>query len=116
MSQLRMHALLLFAAVSGWSTVGHALPLLSEVFYDATGSDDGQSFVELSATPGTVLDGLTIEGVNGAGGAIGPVITLSGTVGAGGLFVVADTVSAGGTSVPLFDLLAKFDFQNAGNT
>ena len=29
-----------------------AVPLISEVFYDAVGSDNGQSFVELYAAPG----------------------------------------------------------------
>ena len=115
MSLIRTLVAALLAAVCGGPNVGHALPILSEVFYDASGSDDGQSFVELFAAPGTLLDGLRIEGVNGSGGAIGPVITLSGTVGADGLFVVADTASGGGTSVAQFDLLANFDFQNAGN-
>ena len=89
-----------------------ALPLISEVLYDAVGSDDGLSFVELYAAPGTVLDGLVLEGVNGSGGAIGPVITLTGTVGSDGLFVVADSTSGGGTSVADADALANFDFQN----
>lgn len=89
-----------------------ATPLISELFYDAVGSDDGQGFVELSGTPGTLLDGMTLEGVNGAGGAIGPVIALSGVIAEDGLFLVADTMSGGGTSVPLPDLLANFDFQN----
>ena len=88
-----------------------ATPLISEVLYDAVGSDNGQSFVELSGTPGTLLDGMTLEGVNGAGGAIGPVIMLSGVIAADGLFVVADT-DAGVTSVPFADQLANFDFQN----
>ena len=47
-----------------------ALPLLSEVFYDATGSDNGQSFVEIYGDPGTLLDGFSIEGVNGSNGAV----------------------------------------------
>jgi len=106
----------LFAALSvaacACPNVGQALPLLSEVFYDASGSDDGLSFVELFGTPGTPLDGLSIEGVNGSGGAIGPVIALSGVIGADGLFVVADADSSGATSVAGFDLLANFDFQN----
>jgi hypothetical protein len=89
-----------------------ALPLISEVLYDAVGSDDGQTFVEISAAAGTSLDGFTLEGVNGSGGAIGPVITLSGTVSASGLFVVADHDSGGSTFVALFDQLANFDFQN----
>jgi hypothetical protein len=88
-----------------------ATPLLSEVLYDALGSDDGHGFVELSGVPGTLLDGMTLEGVNGAGGAIGPVITLMGVIASDGLFVVADT-RAGTTSVPSPDQLANFDFQN----
>lgn len=89
-----------------------ALPLISEVFYDAVGSDDQQSFVEISAAPGSALDGYTLEGVNGSGGAIGPVITLAGTVPASGLFVLADRDSGGATLVAIFDQLANFDFQN----
>ena len=34
-----------------------ATPIISEIFYDATGSDDGFGFVELHGTPGTSLDG-----------------------------------------------------------
>lgn len=89
-----------------------ALPLISEVFYDAVGSDDGQSFVELSGTPGESLDGFTLEGVNGSNGAVGPVLVLSGVIGASGLFVVADARSDGTSDVALADLLLNFDFQN----
>jgi hypothetical protein len=89
-----------------------ALPLISEVFYDAVGTDDGQSFVELYGTPGASLDGLVIEGVNGADGAVTHTLTLTGVFGADGLFVVADRTSAGTTQVPDADLLLEFDFQN----
>jgi len=89
-----------------------ALPLLSEVYYDAPGSDDGQLFVEISGRPGESLEGITVEGVNGANGATGPSILLSGAVGSDGLFVLADEASGGGTSVLGADLLASFDFQN----
>lgn len=106
-------------AAAGWLSLtllaapaAQALPLLSEIFYDAAGADDAKSFVEISAVPGTVLDGFTIEGVNGAGGAVGPVITLSGTVSASALFVIADRDSGGTTLVSVFDQLANFDFQN----
>ncbi|MEZ4216348.1 MAG: PEP-CTERM sorting domain-containing protein [Myxococcota bacterium] len=94
------------------ATAARAVPLLSEIFYDAVGSDDGLSFVEIHAPAGTVLDGFTIEGVNGSGGAIGPVIALSGSVSASGLFVVADVDGSGLTAVAVFDQLANFDFQN----
>lgn len=89
-----------------------ALPLISEAFYDAVGTDNGLLFVELYGTPGTSLDGMTLEGVNGADGAVGPVVTLAGVIPADGLFVVADDASGGGTLVAGADLIASFDFQN----
>ncbi len=89
-----------------------ALPVISEIFYDAVGSDDGLSFVELYGLPGASLEGLTLEGVNGADGAVGPVVPLSGVFPADGFFVVADSVSGGTSAVAEADLLANFDFQN----
>jgi hypothetical protein len=91
---------------------GFALPLISEVLYDAVGADDGQSFVELYGAPGSSLDGLVIEAVNGADGSVTHTLALSGSFGADGLFVVADRTSAGVTDVPDADLLLDFDFQN----
>ncbi len=89
-----------------------AAPLLSEVFYDAAGSDNGLSFVELWGVPGTSLVGVTLEGVNGSNGAITPNITLSGVIGVDGLFVVADDAGDGTTAVAGADLILNFDFQN----
>jgi len=89
-----------------------ALPLISEAFYDAVGSDDGLSFIEISGTPGESLDGFTLEGVNGSNGEVGPVLVLTGSIGANGLFVVADARSDGTSAVVLADLLLNFDFQN----
>jgi len=89
-----------------------AVPLLSEVYYDAVGVDDGQSFVELYGAPGSSLDGLVIEGVNGTGGAVTHTLPLTGVFGADGLFVLADRTSAGTTQVSGADLLLDFDFQN----
>lgn len=89
-----------------------ALPILSELYYDAPGSDDGQIFVEIAGLPGTSLDGYVLEGINGANGAVGPIITLTGSIGESGLFVVADRTSDGSTTVLGADLIANFDFQN----
>jgi hypothetical protein len=89
-----------------------AMPLLSEVYYDAPGSDDGQLFVEISGAPGASLDGWIVEGINGSNGAAGPTIELSGAFDASGLFVVADQTAEGTTSVAGAQLLASFDFQN----
>jgi hypothetical protein len=89
-----------------------ALPWISEVFYDAVGSDNGSSFVEIFGTPGSSLDGLVIEGINGADGSIGPMLDLAGAIPADGLWVVADDAGDGTTFVPGADLLLNFDFQN----
>jgi hypothetical protein len=89
-----------------------ALPRISEVFYDALGSDDGLSFVELYGAPGTRLEGYALEGINGANGASGPSLALSGAIPADGIFVVADALSDGTSLVGDADLLLDFDFQN----
>jgi len=93
---------------------GHAraVPLISELLYDASGSDNGLSFVELYGSPGASLDGLVLEGVNGSNGAVGPVLVLSGGFPADGFFVVADDRGDGGTDVAGADLVLNFDFQN----
>ena len=89
-----------------------ALPLLSEVFYDAAGSDNGLGFVELYGTPGTSLAGFTIEGVNGAGGAVTHTLTLVGVIPEDGIFLLADDAGDGSSSVAGADLVLDFDFQN----
>ena len=89
-----------------------ALPVLSEVLYDASGSDDGWVFVELYGAPGESLDGLFLEGVNGSGGAVTVRVALSGAIPADGVFVVADATGGGMSFVAEADLLAGFDFQN----
>jgi len=103
----------LCVALSLGAAPAAAAPLLSEVFYDAVGSDDGLGFVEIWGTPGTSLAGLTIEAINGAGGAITDTLTLSGSIGPSGLFVIADAFAGGTTTgVANADLILDFDFQN----
>jgi hypothetical protein len=104
------------------SSPAAALPLISEVFYDAVGSDTGQSFVELYGTPGTDLTGFTIEGINGSNGAVTDSVALSGLISADGFFVLADDQGDGttladdqGDGTTLLenaDLIGRFDFQN----
>jgi hypothetical protein len=106
-----IHAALAAALSLGAAQAG-AAPLLSEVYYDAVGSDDGQSFIEIWGDPGTLLDGLTIEAINGSGGAVTHSLALTGTIGASGLFVVADGLAGGGTNVANASLILEFDFQN----
>jgi len=100
-------SLYLFSAANAFAT-----PVISEALYDAVGSDNGQSFVEIYGVAGTVLDGLTLEGVNGANGAVGPILALSGVIPVDGVFVVADIDGEGATLVTNADQLANFDFQN----
>src|SRR5262245_62935525 len=80
---------------------------LSEVLYDAAGTDNGKVFVELWGAPGTSLEGYTLEGVNGGDGAIGPTLTLSGAIPADGFFVVSDTDGTA-TQVANSDLTLNF--------
>ncbi len=89
-----------------------AFPLISEVFYDAVGSDDGQTFVELYGDPGTPLDELQLEVVNGSDGAVVLTLTLSGTIPGDGIFVVGDRDAEGASQVGDADLLLNFDIQN----
>ena len=89
-----------------------AATLISEVLYDAVGSDNGLSFVELYGDPGSSLDGMFLEGINGSNGAAGPTIALSGVFPADGIWLLADDAGDGTTSVAGAHLIANFDFQN----
>jgi hypothetical protein len=111
-SRVLRGVLLSLAAPLLLPTSGSSLPLISEVFYDATGSDDGQVFVELYGTPGTDLTGLVVEGINGSNGAVAGSVVLSGLIPADGFFVVADGFADGTTAVVDADLVGSFDFQN----
>ena len=103
---------LFFALSVCWGAPAQAAPIsISEVLYDASGSDDGLVFVELYGPAGALLDGLLLEGVNGSDGSITTTVALLGLIPGDGFFVVADT-SGGATSVSNADLLANFDFQN----
>ncbi|MGD8842061.1 MAG: VPLPA-CTERM sorting domain-containing protein [Gammaproteobacteria bacterium] len=89
-----------------------ATPVISELFYDASGSDAGLAFVELFAAPGESLDGLVLEGVNGGSGAVYLSIDLNGTVPADGVFLIGDDDGSGATSVAGADFIGEVDYQN----
>ena len=110
-----MHCVLLFTATLLLALAplrASAAPLISEAFYDAVGSDNGLVFVELYGEPGASLDGLFLEGINGANGSAGPTIALSGVFPADGIWLLADDVGDGTSSVAGAHLIANFDFQN----
>jgi hypothetical protein len=96
----------------GLASTAGAVPLISEVLYDAAGTDDGKSFVEIYGTPGTDLAGLVVEGINGSGGSVTHTIALSGLIPADGFFVLADGLADGTSLVTEADLIGAFDFQN----
>ena len=105
--------LLSFMGVLFSGSAAQALPLLiSEVFYDAESSDDGQVFVELAGDPGMSLDGVRLEGINGFDGGVTTELVLSGVMPENGVFVVADVTGGGVSFVDNADLLLEFDFQN----
>lgn len=103
--------LLTLLATLTWTSDARGAPLISEVFYDALGSDQGQVFVELFGTAGTPLDDYVLQGINGSNGDAGPILTLSGVIPSDGFFVIADP-DLGVTSVANADLLLNFDLQN----
>ena len=109
-------ALAALAILLGLPSTAAALPLISEVLYDAVGSDTGQSFVELYGTPGTDLTGFVVEGINGSNGAVTDSVALSGLIPADGFFVLADDQGDGTTLVQNADLIGRFDFQNGYQT
>jgi len=95
------------------SSAGHAQTVISEVLYDASGSDNGYTFVELHGSPDTALDGLWLEGINGADGGVYLTVTLSGVIPPDGVFVIGDDSGDGTSFIGSADLVAEVDFQNA---
>lgn len=93
-------------------TAVQARTVISEVLYDAAGTDNGNVFVELFGTPGTLLDGLLLEGVNGTDGSVYRSVPLAGTIPADGIFVIGDDNGDGSSLVRHTDLIAEIDFQN----
>lgn len=112
MGWIAIVALAAVLGASGFAAPARALPLISEVFYDAVGGDNGLSFVELHGAPGSSLDGLVLEGVNGTDGGVAPRLTLTGVFSDSGFFVVADDDGAGTTAVAGAHLVTNFDLQN----
>jgi len=89
-----------------------ASTVISEVLYDAAGADSGSVFVELYGPPGTLLDSMLLQGVNGGDGSVYQTVLLSGSIPADGVFVIADDSGGGSTLVGNADLVIDVDFQN----
>jgi len=69
-------------------TPAPAALLISELFYDAVGTDF-DAFIELYGPAGTDLAGYTLVGVNGRDGTDYVTVALNGVIGQDGIFVVA---------------------------
>ena len=89
-----------------------AQTVISELLYDAASTDNGNVFVELFGTPGTVLDGWLLEGVNGADGSVYRSVVLAGVIPADGVFLIGDDSGDGSTLISDADLVLEIDFQN----
>ncbi|MCB1054834.1 MAG: lamin tail domain-containing protein [Acidobacteria bacterium] len=92
--------------------------ILSEVFYDPSGADDGLEWVELY-NPGTVAVDLSGYSLGGGGSDYTyTTLQLSGTIGAGQTFVVGGATSNATNYNPVFDQTLDFspDLQNSGST
>ncbi|MGB0589751.1 MAG: lamin tail domain-containing protein [Myxococcota bacterium] len=92
---------------------GGAIPevVINEVLYDAEGTDH-DVFVELWGAPNTILDGMTLSGVNGSNGSEYKEIYLTGMIGPDGYFVVAHTEASGAISAAADMMTHKVDYQN----
>ena len=104
-------ALLALAAAPGVAAC-YAQTVISEVLYDAAGSDNGNVFIELYGQPGALLDGFFLDGINGGDGSVYRSVMLSGMIPADGIFVIADDSGDGTTAVSNADLVAEVDWQN----
>lgn len=85
----------------GTGDPGDGMLVINEVLYDHPGADV-DVFIELAGLPGTSLNGVTLEAVNGNGGAVYETLNLSGTIDASGLFLIVDP-AAGATLQGLAD-------------
>ena len=106
-----MQSTLVLAATS-LATGAQANTVISEVLYDAVGTDRGNVFIELFGVPGSSLNGLFLEGVNGTDGSVYKTAALSGLIPSDGVFVIGDDSGNGTSQVSNVDLVLDVEFQN----
>jgi hypothetical protein len=100
-------------------TVAESLPrglILSEVFYDLTGTDDGFEWVEILNDSAAPIDLATYKLGYGGGTYATANYALSGTIPAGGCIVVGGTQSTAANFAPVYTIGRDFnpDIQNSG--
>ena len=100
-------------ACQAWGDV-----ILSEVFYDAVGSDNGLEWVELYNNGSASVDLSSYSLGNGGTNYTTSTVQLSGTIAAGGFFILGGPTSSALNFNPTFDQQVNFspDFQNATGT
>ncbi len=111
-SKWRLSQLVLACSVMLPHAAAQANMVISEVLYDAVGTDNGNVFIELFGTPGTLLDGLLLEGVNGTNGSVYKSVLLTGMIPPDGVFVIGDDSGDGTSLVSNVDLVREVDLQN----
>lgn len=99
-------------------TVAAGALVLSEIMYDASGSDGNAEWIEIFNASDQTID---LSGVSiGAGGNdyTNSLTQLSGSVDSGETFVVGGPDSNGNNANPVYDLVLNFspDLQNSGST
>lgn len=95
-----------------FSTVARPAAVIQEVLYDGPGSDADDVFIELFGSPGALLDGWSLVGINGSNGDVYRTIDLSGMIiPVDGIFVIA-TASASAALAAERDMAANVDWQN----
>jgi len=108
----RLAPSVLVLAAASLASAAQAKTVISEVLYDAAGTDRGNVFVELYGSPGAALSGLFLDGVNGADGSVYKTTALSGTIPPDGVFVIGDDSGDGTSLVSNVDLVLDVEFQN----
>ncbi len=104
--------------IVGGSTGGTDVVILSEVFYDPSGSDSGLEWVELYNPGSTTVDLSGYSLGNGGLDYTTSLVQLSGTLAPGATFVVGGPTSSAANGFPAFGQAIDFspDFQNSGST
>ncbi|MEM7582322.1 MAG: lamin tail domain-containing protein [Acidobacteriota bacterium] len=91
--------------------------LLSEVFYDRSGTDNGWEWVEIYNSSSQSIDLASFSLGNGGTNYTSSTVQLSGTIAAGATFVVGGPTSDSSNGNPTFDQVVNFspDLQNSGS-
>ena len=94
LSRLLSQALFALVAATGMAAC-YAQTVISEVLYDAAGTDNGNVFVELFGPAGTSLDGVFLDGINGGDGNIYRSVALAGSIPVSYTHLTLPTITSG---------------------